>query len=132
MRFMTNNSFTNHKLEYLFGKEKIFMKMSTKNFFDIRLRQKTDKINYASTIIKTSFRMLKVRKLRKLYRDKIPKIQNAIRNFLTIAKLSKKKKAVQVIEAHWIKYCHQFFMRKRRNYLVTLQKYIKRAIEVKK
>ena len=102
--------------------------MSTKNFFDIRLRQKTDKINYASSMIKASFRMLKVKKVRKLYRDKIPKIQNAIRNYLTIAKLSKKKKAVQVIEANWIKYCHQFFLRKRRNHLITLQKYIKRAV----
>ena len=106
--------------------------MSTKNFFDIRLRQKTDKINYASTIVKSSFRMLKISKVRKLYRDKIPRIQHAIRNFLTIAKLSRKKKAVQVIETYWIKYCHQFFMRKRRNHLIALQKYIKRAIEVKK
>lgn len=70
------------------------MKMSTKNFFDIRLRQKTDKINYALTIIKASFRMLKIRKIKRLYKDKIPKIQNAIRNFLTIVKLSRKKKAV--------------------------------------
>lgn len=71
--------------------------MSTKNFFDIRLRQKTDKINYASTMIKASYRMFKLRKVRKLYRDKIPRIQNAVRNFLTIIKFSRKKKAVQVI-----------------------------------
>lgn len=106
--------------------------MSTKNFFDIRLRLKTNKIIFASTLIKAAFRMSKFKKARKLYRSTIPKIQNAIRNFLTISKLSRKKKAVNVIEAYWIKYYHQFFLRKRRNHLMTLQKYIKRAIATKR
>jgi hypothetical protein len=44
MHLMTSNIFTNHKLDYLFGKERIFMKMSTKNFLDITLKQKTNKI----------------------------------------------------------------------------------------
>jgi hypothetical protein len=44
MRLMTSNIFTNHKLEYLFGKERIFMKISTKNFIDIILNQKTNQI----------------------------------------------------------------------------------------
>ncbi len=65
-----------------------------------------------------------------MYKKNIPKIQVAIRNFLTITKQSKKKKSVLVIETYWIKYCHQFFLRKRRNYIISLQKYIKRAVEV--
>ncbi len=132
MRLLTSNTFTNHKLEYLFGREKIFMKMSTKNFFDVMYKQKTTKINYAATLIKAAYRMSKVRKTKVLYRIKLPKLQQAVKNFLTIVKLSKKKKAVRVIEKYWIKYCRQFFMRKRRNSLMTLQRYIKRAVEIKR
>ena len=67
-----------------------------------------------------------------MYKSKIPKIQQAVRNYLAIVKTFKKKKSVLVIEAYWIKYCHQFFLRKRRKHVITLQKYVKRAIEVQK
>ncbi len=49
-----------------------------------------------------------------------------------MVKTFKKKKSVLVIEAYWIKYCHQFFLRKRRKHVIALQKYVKRAIEVQK
>ena len=44
MSLMTANAFTNHKLEYLNGRDKIFMKMSAKNFLDVLLKNKTKKI----------------------------------------------------------------------------------------
>jgi len=71
---------------------------------------------------------MKKRTLRKFYKLNVPKVQKAVRSFLTIAKLSKKKKAVGIIEIAWIKNCQQFFARKRRNYVISVQKYIKRAI----
>jgi hypothetical protein len=67
-----------------------------------------------------------------LYKSKIPKIQQTVRNYLAMVKTFKKKKSVLVIEAYWIKYCHQFFLRKRRKHVIALQKYVKRAIEVQK
>lgn len=132
MRLMTSNIFTNHKLEYLFGKERIFMKISTKNFLDIMFKQKTNQIEFASTVIKAHYRCKRLNQIKSLYNSKIPKIQKAVRNYLAIVKTFKKKKAVLVIEAYWIKYCHQFFLRKRRKHLIALQKYIKRAIEVQR
>jgi hypothetical protein len=63
MRLMTSNIFTNHKLEYLFGRERIFMKISTKNFLDITLKQKTNQIEYASTIVKAVYRLKRLRRL---------------------------------------------------------------------
>lgn len=128
MKLMTSNIFTNHKLDYLFGREKIFMKMSTKNFLDLMYRKKTKKIDHASTIIKVAFKLRKLRQYKLTCKKYVPKIQSAVRNFLRTSKLLKKKKAVLVIEDYWIKYCHQFFLRKRRNHVIAVQKYIKRAI----
>lgn len=121
-------TFTNHKLEYLFGKERIFMKMSTKNFLDISLSHTIRKITYSCTLIKSCYRMSVKRKIRKDLKSNSIKLQRTIRNYLIVAKMMKKKKSALIIEKYWIKYCNQFFIRKRRRHVMVLQKYIKSAI----
>jgi hypothetical protein len=68
------------------------------------------------------------RKIRTNLRKNSIKLQKTIRNYLTVAKMMKKKKSVLIIEKYWIKYCNQFFIRKRRRHVMILQKYIKSAI----
>lgn len=51
-----------------------------------------------------------------------------MKRYLREIKLIKKKKAVRIIEREWIKRCDEYFTRKKRNPLMVLQKYIKRAV----
>lgn len=41
--------------------------------------------------------MTKKKALKNIYKKNVPKVQNAVRNYLNISKLSKKKKAVLTI-----------------------------------
>jgi len=60
-----NSYFLNYNLDYLFGKERIFLKMSTQNAMDLLLQKKVKSIEFSSTLIKVHFRRSKMDKRRK-------------------------------------------------------------------
>jgi myosin heavy subunit len=85
VKFITNH-FVNYTLEYQFGKEKLFLKMSTQNFFDNLLANRTKNIVTAATLIKAHYKRSKFAKERKLHKSNVPKIQRAVRRFLLVAR----------------------------------------------
>ena len=103
MRFMTNH-FVNYGLDYQFGKDRIFLKMSTQNVLDNLLKKRTRFIESAATLIKVHYRRSKMAKRRFELQKGTLMIQKAVRNYLRIARKLKKKKAVKNIENAWIKY----------------------------
>lgn len=98
------NNFTNYGLDYLIGKERVFLKMSTQNVLDNLLIKKTKFINQASTLIKVHYRRSKMSKRRNELKTCTTIVQKSIRNFLKIARKLRKKRAVRIIENAWIRY----------------------------
>lgn len=124
MRFVTN-SLVNYSLDYQFGKERIFLKMSTQNVLETLLKKRTKFIETAATLIKAHYRRSLMSKRRKELQVGTRMVQRAIRNYLRIARQLKKKRAVRTIENAWIKYHTVFFARKKRPSLMIMQKYFR-------
>ncbi len=119
------NCLVNYNLDYQFGREKIFLKMSTQNFLDTLLKNRTKYIESAATYIKAHYRRSKMSKRKTEIIGSTKKLQRCIRRFLRIAKSLRKKKAVKVIENAWIKYHSVFFARRNRPSIMILQKYFR-------
>ena len=67
MRFV-NDLNVQYNLDYQFGKERIFLKMSAQNRLDALRQQKLEMIEYASTRIKAQYRYYLMSQKRKVYR----------------------------------------------------------------
>lgn len=127
-RNFLDSNFRDKKLEYLYGNERIFMKMETYNFFETILKQRMAMTNYSCTIIKTIWRHRHNKNKNLNFTVHIKKVQNAVRHYLRDVQMIKKKNAVRVIEREWIKRCDEYFRRKKRGPLMVLQKYIKKVV----
>lgn len=92
-----NNQLISYNLDYLFGRERIFMKMATQNVLDLLLHKKIKFIEHASTMIKVHYRRSRMTKRRSEIVNNTLKIQKAVRDYLKIVRQLKKKKAVRVI-----------------------------------
>ena len=125
MKFI-NDLNVHFNIDYQFGKERIFLKMSAQNRLDSLLSKKLEMIEYASSRIKAQYIHYKMNSIRKVYRSEVPKIQRAIRSYLINARIYRRKRAVRKIEDAWIKYHEQFYARKKLPYIKILQSYIKR------
>jgi len=104
MQFV-NSQLVSYNLDYLFGRERIFMKMATQNVLDLMLQKKLKFINHAASMIKVHYRRNGTNKRRIELKDETRKIQRAVRAFLVISRKLRRKKAVKIIENAWIK-CH--------------------------
>lgn len=71
--------------------------MSTQNRLDALLRKKLTAIEWASTRLKAQYRFKKMAKERKLLKDKVPKLQRAIKGYMIRLKVLKRKLAVRKI-----------------------------------
>lgn len=91
------NSLVNYSLDYQFGKERIFLKMSTQNVLETLLKKRTKFIETAATLIKAHYRRSLMSKRRKELQVGTRMVQRAIRNYLKIARQLKKKRAVRTI-----------------------------------
>lgn len=126
-----DKQFKNAGLDYLYGNERIFMKMETNNYIQAVLAQKTKRIAHSSTVIKVIFRNRHKRNERLNFTVHIRKVQIAMKAYLRDIILIKRRNAVKVIEKAWIEKSEQFFKRKKLKYLKALQKYIKRIVAKK-
>lgn len=131
MRFV-NDQLVKYDLDYQFGRERIFLKMSTQNRLDALLRKKLTMIEWASTRIKAQYRYKKMVSERRVLKSKVPKLQRAVKSYMFRLKMLKRKMAVRKIENAWLKYHVVFFARKKLPMLKVLQRYIKQKLSEKK
>lgn len=123
-----DNKFKNTNLDYLFGIDRIFMKMETNTYLEIVLKNKTKTVAHASSVIKVMWRYKHKLNERKNFIVHVKKVQKTIKSFLKDIVLIKRKNAVKIIEREWIKRSEEYFNRKRRIPVMALQKYIKKII----
>jgi myosin heavy subunit len=63
MRFVTNH-FVNYNIDYQFGKDRIFLKMSAQNVLENLLKKRVRFVESAATLIKVHYRRSKMSKRR--------------------------------------------------------------------
>ncbi len=95
---LMDGKYKNVGLDYLYGHERIFMKMETNNYLHAALKQKTKRFDHSSTVIKVIWRNRYKRTERKNFTIHIRKVQLALRSYLRDIILIKRKNAVKIIE----------------------------------
>jgi hypothetical protein len=128
MRFV-NDQLVHYDLDYQFGKDRIFLKMSTQNRLDALLKKKVGAVEWGSTRLKAQYRYRVMAGQRKVMRAEVPKVQRAVRRYLMQVRMFKRKSAVLRIERAWVKYHEVFFARKKLPWVKKMQKYIKQRVE---
>ena len=102
--------------------------MEAQNYLDVVYKKRMLKVTASSTVIKALCRYQRERNERMNYKVRICNVQNAVRNYMRIAKSLRFKKAVLVIEREWIKRYDEYFRRKKRPALMVIQKNMKTRI----
>jgi hypothetical protein len=92
-----DGKYKNVGLDYLYGQERVFMKMETNNYLNAALKQKTKRFDHSSTVIKVIWRNRYKRTERKNFSVYIRKVQLALRSYLRDIILIKHKNAVKII-----------------------------------